>query len=158
MRTTCSRRGLRVPILVCLLLLLLGGVASGQQDTTTDPSLYLSFNEGSGTYILDGSGYGNGGTMYSASRIENSGCGGALLFNGVNSYATIPYNSRNHPEKAITVSSWFYTDSFRPQTLISSYNEGGYRLVSETGETSGGQLILKAMGIWMCLSCTRAFP
>ena len=128
MRTICSRRGLRVPVLVCLLLLLLGGVASGQQDTTTDPSLYLSFNEGSGTYILDGSGYGNGGTMYSASRIENSGCGGALLFNGVNSYATIPYNSRNHPEKAITVSTWFYTDSFRPQTLISSYNEGGYRL------------------------------
>ncbi|PKL69717.1 MAG: hypothetical protein CVV30_09265 [Methanomicrobiales archaeon HGW-Methanomicrobiales-1] len=136
MRTTCSRIGLRVPVLVCLLLLLLGGVASGQQDTITDPSLYLSFNEGSGTYILDGSGHGNGGKMYSTSRIENSGCGGALLFNGINSYAIIPYNPRNHPEEAITVSTWFYTDSFRPQTLISSYNEGGYRL----GIGDGGDL------------------
>jgi len=136
MSTICSRRGLRVPALFFLFLLLLGGVASGLPDTTTEPSLYLSFNEGSGVYVLDGSGHGNSGTLYSTSRIENGGCGGALLFNGINSYVVIPYSSHNHPEKAITVSTWFYTDSFRPQTFISSYNEGGYQL----GIGDGGDL------------------
>ncbi|MFA6224695.1 MAG: LamG domain-containing protein [Methanoregula sp.] len=139
MSTIWSRRGLRVPALFFLFFLLLAGAApaaSGQQDTTTDPSLYLSFNEGSGTSVLDGSGHGNSGTLHSASRIENGGCGGALRFNGINSYVAIPYSSRNHPEGAITVSTWFYTNSFRPQTLISSYNEGGYRL----GIGDGGDL------------------
>jgi hypothetical protein len=139
MRTICSRSGLRLPALVCLFLLLLGGTvsaASGQLDTITDPSVYLSFNEGSGTFLLDGSGNGNGGTLHNADRIENGGCGGALYFNGINSYVVVPYTSRNHPEKAITVSTWFYTDSFRPQTLISSYNEGGYQL----GIGDGGDL------------------
>ena len=139
MNTMWSRRGLSVPALFCLFLLLMAGAVSAapvQMDPTTDPLLYLSFNEGSGTYVLDGSGYGNGGTLHSASRINNGGCGGAILFNGINSYVAIPYTSRNHPDKAITVSTWFYTDSFRPQTLISSYNEGGYRL----GIGDGGDL------------------
>ncbi|MCG7854157.1 MAG: LamG domain-containing protein, partial [Methanosarcinaceae archaeon] len=138
MSTTRSRRRLLVPALFCLLILLLGGTASaasGLPDTSTDPSLYLSFNEGSGTYVLDGSGHGNGGTLYSVSRIRNGGCGGAILFNGVDSYAAIPYTSLNHPENAISVSTWFYTDSFRPQTLISCDNEGGYRIsIGDGGE------------------------
>ena len=139
MSTMWSRGGLRVPALFCLFLLLMAGMASaatGQTDTIADPSLYLSFNEGSGTFVLDGSGHGNGGTLSGVSRIDNGGCGGALRFNGLNSYVTIPYTSRNHPENAITVSTWFYTDSFRPQTLISSYREGGYQL----GIGDGGDL------------------
>jgi hypothetical protein len=136
MSTMWIRKGQYIPALFCLFLLLMAGAASAQTDTTTDPSLYLSFNEGSGTYVLDGSGHGNGGTFQSASRINNGGCGGALLFNGINSYAAIPYTSLNHPNKAITVSTWYYTDSFRPQTLISSYNEGGYQL----GIGDGGDL------------------
>jgi hypothetical protein len=131
MSTMWSRRGLRIPAFFCLFFLLIAGAVSAapaQVGMTTDPSLYFSFNEGSGTFVLDSSGNGNGGTLYNAERIRNDGCGGALQFNGYNSYATIPYTSRNHPEGAITVSTWFYIDSFRPQTLISSYNEGGYRL------------------------------
>ncbi|MDO9324036.1 MAG: LamG domain-containing protein [Methanoregula sp.] len=139
MTTIWSRRGLRVPALFFLFFLLMAGTASAASlptDMTTDPSLYLSFNEGSGINVLDSSGHGNGGALHSASRIENGGCGGALMFNGINSYVAIPHSSRNHPEQAITVSSWFYTDSFRPQTLISSYNEGGYLL----GIGDGGDL------------------
>lgn len=139
MTTIRSRKGLRVPAFFFLFFLLMAGTALAapiQTDMTTDPSLYFSFNEGSGMNALDGSGHGNGGTLSSASRIENGGCGGALLFNGINSYVTIPYSTRNHPEQAITVSSWFYTNSFRPQTLISSYNEGGYQL----GIGDGGDL------------------
>ena len=136
MSTQPGSRELRIPALLCLFLLLLTGAASaatGQPDATTDPSVYLSFNEGSGTFVLDGSGHGNGGMMYSASRVANGGCGGALAFNGVSSYVAIPFTSRNHPEKAISVSAWFYTDSFHPQVLVSAYREGGYRLGFEDG-------------------------
>ena len=139
MSTMWSRGALHLPALFCLFLLLIAGAVSaapGQIDTSADPSLYLSFNEGSGTFILDGSGHGNGGTLVNAERIRNGGCGGALRFNGMTSYAAIPYTSRNHPEQAITVSTWFYTDSFYPQTLISSYKEGGYQL----GIGDGGDL------------------
>jgi len=139
MSTLWSGRGLRVLPFFCLFLLLMTGsasAASGLTDTTADPSLYFSFNEGSGTFVLDSSGHGNGGTFSSAERIGNGGCGGALLFNGVDSYVAIPYTSRNHPDKAITVSTWFYTDSLRPQTLISCYREGGYEL----GIGDGGDL------------------
>jgi hypothetical protein len=138
MDTLWSRRGLFVPALFCLFLLLIAGTASavpGNTDSTTDPSLYLSFNEGSGSFVLDGSGNGNGGTLYNTERIRNGGCGGALRFSGVNSSVAIPYTSRNHPEKAITVSTWFYIDSYRPQILISCHNEGGYRLgIGEGGD------------------------
>ena len=140
MITRWSRRELRIQALFCLFLLLMAGTASaatGQMDTIADPSVYLNFNEGSGTFVLDGSGHGNGGALSSVSRIDNGGCGGALRFNGVNSYVTVPYTSGNHPEKTITVSTWFYTDSFQqPQTLISSYREGGYQL----GIGDGGDL------------------
>jgi hypothetical protein len=131
MSTIMSGGGLRVPAFFFLFLLLIAGAvsaASDQTETTTDPSLYLSFNEGSGTFVLDGSGHGNGGKLYSVERIENGGCGGAIRFTNVNSYVAIPYTSSNHPEKAISVSTWFYTDSFSPQTLISTLNEGGYQL------------------------------
>jgi len=139
MSTMWSGRGLRVLAFFCLSLLLMAGAAlaaPGLTDMTADPSVYFSFNEGSGTFVLDGSGHGNGGTLYSAERIGSGGCGGALLFNGVNSYVAIPYTSLNHPEKAITVSTWFYTNSLRPQTLLSCYREGGYQL----GIGDGGDL------------------
>ncbi|MEI8331239.1 MAG: LamG domain-containing protein, partial [Methanomicrobiales archaeon] len=131
-----SRKKLRVEALFFLFFLLLAGITSAQTNTTIDPSVYFSFNEVIGITVLDGSGHGNRGTIYGASRIENGGCGGALLFNGINSYVAVPYSLRNPPDKTITVSTWFFTNSFRPQTLISSHNEGGYRL----GIGDGGDL------------------
>ena len=65
--------------------------------------------------------------------IENGGCGRAIFFNGINNYVEIPFSSQNHPTKEITVSLWFYTDSFEPQVLISSYEDGGYRLGFDDG-------------------------
>lgn len=34
----------------------------------------------------------------------------------------------NHPEKEITVSAWFFTDSYAPQEIISTCHNGGYCL------------------------------
>lgn len=118
-------------ILVCLFfLLLICGVHAytDGQAIIPEPAVYLNFNEGSGNYAIDGAGHGSSGTLHNVSRIENGGCGRAVVFGNFNSHADIPFTSQNHPTKEITVSGWFYTDSFEPQVLISSYEEGGYRL------------------------------
>ncbi|WP_321506167.1 LamG domain-containing protein [uncultured Methanoregula sp.] len=97
-------------------------------DTTVNPGVYLNFNEGSSATAFDLSGHGSSGTIHGAERVDNEGCGRAMFFNGIGDYISIPYSSLNHPEQEITVSTWFYTDSFDPQALVSSYNNGGYRL------------------------------
>nr|WP_320162135.1 LamG domain-containing protein [uncultured Methanoregula sp.] len=113
-----------------LFLILISGVSAygNMIDTSTDPVVYLSFNEGSGMTAYDLSSHGNSGSIFGASRTDNGGCGRAMVFNGLGNYISIPYSSGNHPEDEITVSTWFYTDSFDPQALVSSYREGGYRL------------------------------
>lgn len=116
---------------ICIVLLALVGCVQGAQvrsAASADPAVYLDFNEGSGTTALDASGHGNAGTITGATRTESGGCGGALLFNGDGDYVSIPFTTLNHPEKEITVSAWFYVDSFAPQTLVSGYNNGGYWL------------------------------
>jgi Concanavalin A-like lectin/glucanases superfamily len=120
----------------CLaLLILVSGVLAITDITSVsiDPLVYLNFNEGSGIYALDASGHGSTGTIHGATRIENGGCGRALLFNGIDNYVEIPFSSNNHPKNAITVSCWFYVNSYDPQVLISSYHEGGYRLAFADG-------------------------
>jgi hypothetical protein len=125
-----DQRVLRILAALLFLVLLIGGVGaySTAADTLVDPGVYLNFNEGSGVTAFDLSGHGASGTIFGASRTDNQGCGQAVLFNGIDDYISIPYNSANHPDKEITVSTWFYTDSFDPQVLVSTYNNGGYRL------------------------------
>ena len=122
--------------LFCLILLCIISGAYAYTDNSysvPEPGLYFNFNEGSGDYALDVSGNGNAGTMHGISRLENGGCGRAVFFNGINDYVEIPFSSQNHPAKEITVSLLFYTDSFEPQVLISSYEDGGYRLGFDDG-------------------------
>ena len=131
-----SRRDIPVRIFFCLLVLfLVSGVhASAQaQSAPLEPGVYLNFNERSGTIALDASGHGNTGTITGAGRIDSGGCGQALIFDGTDDYVSIPFSSENHPEKQISVSTWFYIDSYHPQVLISSYDEGGYRLGFDDG-------------------------
>jgi hypothetical protein len=131
MNTDTFARRLRQYLFFCIVLLVLAGsvhaapVVTGIQG---EPAVYLDFNEGSGNTVLDASGHGDAGTIYGATRTESGGCGGALLFNGTGSYVSIPFTTQNHPEKEITVSAWFYVDSSDPQTLVSSYENGGYWL------------------------------
>jgi hypothetical protein len=120
----------------CLILLCIISGACAYSDNSysvPEPALYFNFNEGSGNYALDASGNGNAGTMHGVLRLENGGCGRAVFFNGINNYAEIPFSSQNHPAEEITVSLLFYTDSFEPQVLLSSFEDGGYKLGFDDG-------------------------
>ena len=114
----------------CLLFSLLLTTASAlvADSDMVEPVAYLSCNEGSGITAYDLSGHGNAGTLHNVTRVESGGCGNALVFDGIDNYVSIPYRSTNHPEKEITVSAWFYADSFGPQDLISTCRNGGYCL------------------------------
>jgi len=109
--------------------------ADSASNTPLSPSVYLNFNEGSGNLAFDASGSGNTGTIYgNVYRVDNAGCVRALVFNGEGSYVSIPYTSKNHPSNGVTVSLWFYVNSTAPQTLISTYADGGgYRLGFDEG-------------------------
>ena len=125
-------------VLICLAFLVLAGCvhaipASAAAGTQAGPAVYLDFNEGSGTIALDVSGHGDAGTLDGPTRTGSGGCGGALVFNGENAYVSIPPSTLNHPTKEITVSTWFYVDSLEPQTLVSSYEDGGYQLGFDDG-------------------------
>ena len=90
-------------------------------------------DEGSGQYAIDFSGNGNSGEIHDAMRIRAGACGEALFFNGIDSYVAIPYRSNNHPADEITVDLWFSVDSYDRQVLVSTYNEGGYRIAFDDG-------------------------
>jgi hypothetical protein len=123
-------------LVFALLLCIAGaGAASGTVPASGAPSVYLNFNEGSGSTALDASGHGNTGTIHgSVYRVENDGCVKALVLDGNTDYISIPYTSLNHPADAITVSLWFYVDEMAPQTLLSTYDDkGGYRLGFDDG-------------------------
>jgi len=132
--SAARRRGCII-LLVALLCVLVAG-AQAAADTRTpapEPVVYLGMNEGSGAYALDLSGNGNSGTIHGATRSLNGACSGALQFSGVNEYVAIPFSSKNHPEKEITIDLWFMIYSYERQVLISSYNDGGYRIAFDDG-------------------------
>ena len=130
MDTACSTPGMRKYIVFFLVLLLAVciPVTGADPAPAPDPALYLNFNEEGGTTALDASGHYNPGIIMGADRTRSGMCWGALLFNGMGEYVSIPYTERNHPRQNITVSTWFYVDSYNPQTLVSSYQNGGYWL------------------------------
>jgi hypothetical protein len=139
MHTHASRSPFGVIVwgMVFVLLISIPAVAaaSGTAPVASGPAVYLNFNEGIGSTALDTSGNGNTGTIHgNVLRVLNSGCVKALVLDGNVNYVTIPYTSQNHPVDAITVSLWFYVNNTVPQTLISTYNNGGgYRLGFDEG-------------------------
>ena len=120
----------------CLVLFALAASAHAAPDSAgspVEPTVYLNMNEGSGQYLVDFSGNGNSGTIHDVTRIQTGACGNALFFNGIDSYVAIPYRSNNHPLTAITIDFWFSVDSYDRQVLVSTYNEGGYRIAFDDG-------------------------
>ena len=122
-------------VLVLVLCISAVCAASDTASVSSGPVVYLNFNEGSSNLAFDASGHGNTGTLHgSAFRVDNNGCGKALVLDGNASYVSIPYTPANHPSGAITVSLWFYVNDTTPQTLLSTYDDGGgYRLAFDEG-------------------------
>jgi hypothetical protein len=142
-------RSMQKYILFCFAILcfICGTCTSAESfSPNPEPSLYFSFNEGGGLYAIDGSGNGNTGTLHGVSRVENGICGRSVFFDGSDSYIEIPFSSRNHPTGEITVSAWFFTNSFEPQVMVSTYEEGGYRLAFDDGGDLWWTLNLKDTG------------
>jgi hypothetical protein len=130
-------RSLKKCILFFLALLCItGGACASLEDDNSapEPSFWFSFSEGMGIYAIDGSGNGNAGTLHDVVRDETGACGRSVFFNGLDSYIEAPFTSRNHPTEEITVSAWFLTHSFDPQVLISTHEDGGYRLGFDDGQ------------------------
>ncbi len=67
---------------------------------------FYNFNEGNGTTAFDTSGYGNNGIISGATWTTGK-VRGALKFNGVDSYVSIP--RMNYDE--ISISTWFYKNA-----------------------------------------------
>ena len=136
-------------ILFFLALLCITVVTSASpvnDNSAPEPSFWFSFSEGGGMYAMDGSGNGNVGTLHGVGRDETGACGRSVFFNGLDSYIEVPFTSRNHPTAEITVSAWFLTHSFDPQVLISSYEDGGYRLGFDDGQDLWWTLYLADTG------------
>ena len=79
----------------------------------------LGFNEGSGVAVGDASPEGNGGTVSGASWSAAGRFGGALSFDGVNDWVTVPDDPSLDLSGALTVEAWV-----RPTAL------SGYRTVA----------------------------
>lgn len=65
-----------------------------------------SFNEGAGTTIADGSGRGNGGTVVGPTWTAAGKYGGALSFDGVDDYATVPDSAGLDLGSSMTLEAW----------------------------------------------------
>src|SRR5262245_54326299 len=67
-----------------------------------------SFNEGSGTVVLDSSGNSNTGVISGASWINQGRFGKALSFDGVNDLVTINDTPSLHLTTGMTIEAWIY--------------------------------------------------
>jgi len=144
-----SPRGTRAGIVLSLVLLVLFCVTpvhAEKQADAPEPAVYLNFDEGSGTFALDGSGHGNAATLHNVSRIDSGGCSRALSFSNPDSYVAIPFRTLNHPSQEITVSAWFYIDNYSYASLVSGYRNGGYRLGFGDGNDLWWTLNLEGSG------------
>ncbi|MFA5330969.1 MAG: LamG domain-containing protein [Methanoregula sp.] len=129
---------------ICLVFLIAAaGAASDGSAGSSGPVVYLNFNEGSGSLALDASGHGSSASIHGmVIRANNGGCGKALILSGPENYLAVPYSSLNHPTDAITVSLWFYGNLTSPGTLVSTYDDGGYRLGFDDGNDLWWQIAL----------------
>jgi hypothetical protein len=101
-------------------LVLPGGASPALADTP--PSLVgrWSFNEGSGSTANDSSGNGNNGTISGATWVPGQSTlfGGALRFNGLSNYVSVPDSLSLEITGSITVEGWIYLTSFSQQATI----------------------------------------
>jgi len=74
---------------------------------------------GSGTTWFDRSGNGNHGTLTNGPTF-NSANGGSIVFDGINDYVNIPYNSILNSSTVFTVDFWFKSNSINTEQVFFS--------------------------------------
>jgi methionine-rich copper-binding protein CopC len=118
-----------------------GGVAVNVKlapTSTTGLVAAFDFNAGSGTTVTDASSSHNNGTITNATWVSNGQFGGALSFNGTNSWVTIPSSSSLNLSSGMTLEAWV-----KPATatgygsVLFKETSGGdtYSLYSVTGNS-----------------------
>jgi hypothetical protein len=125
-----------------------------------------SFNEASGSTVVDGSGNGNDGTLGGPVRTTAGKYGRALTFDGVNDSVTIPDAPRLDLGKAMTLEAWVRpsaSSGWRTVLLKEAPGELAYSLYSASGTnrpsawldgTSSIGSTALALNTWSHLSAT----
>jgi hypothetical protein len=96
------------------------------------------FNETTGTTVADKSGKVNTGTVSGATRTTAGRFGGALSFDGVNDYVSVPDSASLDLAKGMTIEAWVYPTSLNAwRTAIFKENRAAghqsYSLYASTG-------------------------
>jgi glucose/arabinose dehydrogenase len=95
--------------------------------SSTVPVASYSFNAGSGTTLADTSGSGNNGTLSGATWVVGGRYGGALSFDGLNDWVTVPDAASLDLRTGMTVEAWV-----KPSSLANTWRTVAVK------ETSGG--------------------
>lgn len=94
--------------------------------TTSASSLalvgYWKMNEGSGTIIVDDSGFGNNGLTQGGPLWDTGVAGTALKLNGTNQYASVPDAASLDITQAITLAAWIRPEKLASQKVITKYS------------------------------------
>jgi hypothetical protein len=138
----------------CLLLValcILIQVASAHAfNAGPDPSLvgWWKLDEGSGTTANDSSGNGNNGTINGTPTWVTAGkLGGALQFNGTNTYINVGNGTSLQMRDALTIAFWIKTSAFTTTwAAVISKGDGSWRMGRGT-VASGGTGSTLHMGV-----------
>ena len=130
-----------------------------------------SFNEGTGTTVLDASGNGNTGTLTSTTWTNTGKYGNALSFNGSTSWVTVPDSASLHLTNKMTLEAWVNPNLLNGawRTVMIKQQTGAgvaYSLYEDTdqhvpvtqayttGENDAYGTALLALNIWTHLTAT----
>ena len=104
--------------------------------STTGLVASYGFNEGSGVSVADSSRTDNVGTISGATWVTGGMFGGALSFNGANSFVTIPDSASLHLTNGMTIEAWIKPateEGFTTVVLKESSNDLNYGLYGSDG-------------------------
>ena len=92
---------------------------------------YWKMNEGSGTTLVDDSGFGNNGTLLGSPVWVTGKAGSALKLDGTTQYATVANAASLNISSAITLAVWIRPEKLAAQKIIAKYSTGvdGYSLI-----------------------------
>jgi hypothetical protein len=129
--------------------------------TSAGPIGYWTLDDGTGTTAADSSGNGNAGTLVNGPTWTTGKIGGALSFNGVNQYVTIPSAAALNAYP-LTVAVWMNTSTTTGlQGVVNKYAPGslnGYQVFLNAGSLCAWYFKDTSNYVWDGTGCTLATP